>query len=48
MGVALGATTGYDTNHKQKITAGSRTNAKHLIWGKNGPVSSKPGVFYSN
>ncbi|GAA2768728.1 hypothetical protein GCM10010103_77710 [Streptomyces paradoxus] len=48
MGVALGVTTGYDTNHKQKITAGNRTSDKHLIWGKNGPVSSKPGVFYSN
>lgn len=48
MGVALGVTTGYDKSHKQKITAGNRTNAKHLIWGKNGPVSGKPGVFYSN
>ncbi|MFE5894986.1 hypothetical protein ACFQ6E_39565 [Streptomyces sp. NPDC056462] len=48
MGVALGVTTGYDKNHKQKITAGNRTSAKHMIWGKNGPVSDKPGVFYSN
>ncbi|MFB6932144.1 hypothetical protein [Streptomyces chartreusis] len=47
MGVALGVTTGYDKNHKQKILAGNRTSAAHLIWGKNGPVSSKPGVFYS-
>ncbi|MFD5013775.1 hypothetical protein [Streptomyces chartreusis] len=47
MGVALGVTTGYDKNHKQKILAGIRTSAAHLIWGKNGPVSSKPGVFYS-
>lgn len=48
MGVALGVTTGYDRSHKQKITMGNRTSAKHLIWGKNGPVSDKPGVFYSN
>ncbi|MFF4053464.1 hypothetical protein ACFYZ5_43345 [Streptomyces chartreusis] len=47
MGVALGVTTGYDKNHKQKIAAGTRTNASHQIWGKNGPVSDKPGVFYS-
>ncbi|MFE7277253.1 hypothetical protein [Streptomyces sp. NPDC057623] len=47
MGVALGVTTGYDKNHKQKITAGNRRDAKHEIWGKNGPVSDKPGVFYS-
>ncbi|WP_037652552.1 MULTISPECIES: hypothetical protein [Streptomyces] len=48
MGVGLGVTTGYDTNHKQKIIAGTRRNATHLIWGKNGPVHDKPGVFYSN
>ncbi|MFE7889636.1 hypothetical protein [Streptomyces sp. NPDC057412] len=48
MGVGLGVTTGYDNNHKQKIVAGTRTGHHHLIWGKNGPVSSKPGVFYSN
>lgn len=47
MGVALGVTTGYDKNHKQKITAGNRRDAKHEIWGKNGPVSDKPGIFYS-
>ncbi|MFE9767167.1 hypothetical protein ACFYPC_22030 [Streptomyces sp. NPDC005808] len=46
-GVALGAKTGYDTNHKQRIVAGDKPG-KHWIWGKNGSVSSgKAGVFYS-
>ncbi|MFJ6666521.1 hypothetical protein [Streptomyces sp. NPDC091383] len=48
MGVGLGVTTNYDSDHKQKITAGTRRNATHLIWGKNGPVHDTPGVFYSN
>ncbi|MFF8953286.1 hypothetical protein ACF09I_31435 [Streptomyces sp. NPDC014940] len=48
MGVGLGVTTSYDSDHKQKITAGTRRNATHLIWGKNGPVHDTPGVFYSS
>ncbi|MCZ0987881.1 hypothetical protein [Streptomyces diastatochromogenes] len=46
-GVSLGAKTGYDSNHKQKIVAGDRSG-KHWIWGKNGSISSgHAGVFYS-
>ncbi|MEU4047007.1 hypothetical protein ACK389_30370 [Streptomyces antibioticus] len=46
-GVSMGAKTGYDTNHKQKIIAGGKSG-KHWIWGKNGTLSSgKAGVFYS-
>lgn len=46
-GVSMGAKTGYDTNHKQKITAGNKPG-KHWVWGKNGSISSgKAGVFYS-
>lgn len=46
-GVKLGGTTQYDREHKQRITAGNKTNARHDIWGKNDKVSGKPGVFYS-
>lgn len=46
-GVKLGASIQYDKVHKQGITAGSKTNARHDIWGKNDKVSGKPGVFYS-
>ncbi|MFE7670848.1 hypothetical protein ACFU5N_01365 [Streptomyces albidoflavus] len=46
-GVSLGGSTGYDRDHKQRITAGERKNAKHYIWGKNDGPSGKPGVFYS-
>ncbi|WP_411119941.1 hypothetical protein [Streptomyces sp. 058-1L] len=46
-GIKLGASTQYDKDHKQRITAGSKTNARHDIWGKNDKVSGKPGVFYS-
>ncbi|WP_329160949.1 hypothetical protein OHA63_30640 [Streptomyces anulatus] len=46
-GVKLGASTQYDTDHKQRITAGTKSNAGHDIWGKNDRVSGKPGVFYS-
>ncbi|MGW0669868.1 hypothetical protein [Streptomyces sp. NPDC002746] len=46
-GVSLGASTQYDKDHKQRITAGGYKNARHYVWGKNGPISSKPGVFYS-
>ncbi|MFD6294331.1 hypothetical protein ACFWFU_05940 [Streptomyces sp. NPDC060235] len=46
-GISLGAKTGYDSNHKQKIKAGNKSG-KHWIWGKNGSISSgKAGVFYS-
>ncbi|MEV5438780.1 hypothetical protein AB0K80_22620 [Streptomyces sp. NPDC052682] len=46
-GVSMGAKTGYDSNHKQKISAGNRPG-KHWVWGKNGSISSgKAGVFYS-
>ncbi|GHD36388.1 hypothetical protein [Streptomyces galbus] len=46
-GVSMGAKTGYDSNHKQKITAGNRPG-KHWVWGKNGTISSgRAGVFYS-
>jgi hypothetical protein len=46
-GVKLGGSTQYDREHKQRITAGSKRNARHDIWGKNDKVSGKPGVFYS-
>jgi hypothetical protein len=45
-GVGLGvrlSTTGI----KQRITAGECNNSKHYIWGRNGSVSGKPGVFCS-
>ncbi|MDX2650269.1 hypothetical protein PV341_43310 [Streptomyces sp. PA03-1a] len=45
-GISLSAATSYDREHKQRITAGNKTGS-HIIWGKNGPLSSKPGVFYS-
>ncbi len=46
-GVKLGASTQYDRDHKQRITAGNKKNARHDIWGKNDRISGKPGVFYS-
>lgn len=46
-GVKLGGSTQYDREHKQRITAGNKRNARHDIWGKNDRVSGKPGVFYS-
>ncbi|MFD6294716.1 hypothetical protein ACFWFU_07910 [Streptomyces sp. NPDC060235] len=46
-GISLGAKTGYDSNHKQKLTIGSKSG-KHWVWGKNGSISSgHAGVFYS-
>lgn len=46
-GLAVGASTQLDREHKQRITAGNDKSDRHYIWGKNGPVSGKPGVFYS-
>ncbi|GAX51521.1 hypothetical protein [Streptomyces olivochromogenes] len=46
-GVKLGASSQYDHDHKQRITAGNSTAARHDIWGRNGPVWDNPGVFYS-
>lgn len=46
-GVSLGGATTYDKDHRQRITAGNRTNSKHYIWGAKDRVSGKPGVFYS-
>ncbi|MFM9451322.1 hypothetical protein [Streptomyces europaeiscabiei] len=46
-GISVGASTQLDREHKQRITAGNKTSDRHYIWGKNGPVSGKPGVFYS-
>ncbi|MCG8971464.1 hypothetical protein [Streptomyces sp. CL12-4] len=46
-GVGLSGSTQYDRDHKQRITAGERNNSRHYIWGRNGSVSGKPGVFYS-
>jgi hypothetical protein len=46
-GISLGAKTGYDSNHRQRITFGNQPG-KHWIWGKNGSLSSgHAGVFYS-
>ncbi|WP_217576480.1 hypothetical protein [Streptomyces sp. GbtcB7] len=46
-GISLGAKTGYDSSHRQRITFGNQPG-KHWIWGKNGSISSgKAGVFYS-
>ncbi|WP_223772502.1 hypothetical protein [Streptomyces sp. 135] len=46
-GVSLGGSTAYDREHRQRITAGDKKSYKHYIWGKNGSLSGKPGVFYS-
>ncbi|MFC9338383.1 hypothetical protein ACFT0G_04920 [Streptomyces sp. NPDC057020] len=46
-GVSLGATTTYDREHKQRITAGKRTNARHDIWGQKDRLSGNPGLFFS-
>ncbi|MFF2534959.1 hypothetical protein [Streptomyces cyaneofuscatus] len=46
-GVKLGASTQYDRDHRQRITAGKKTSHRHDIWGKNDKVDGKPGVFYS-
>ncbi|MGV9688730.1 hypothetical protein ACWDUX_06410 [Streptomyces sp. NPDC003444] len=46
-GVSLGASTTYDRDHKQRITAGKKTNYRHIIWGRSGPVSGSPGLFFS-
>lgn len=46
-GFSVGATTQYDREHKQRITAGKSKKHRHDIWGKNGPVWDNPGVFYS-
>ncbi|WP_372443825.1 transposase [Streptomyces adelaidensis] len=46
-GLAVGASSQLDREHKQRITAGDLTRDRHYIWGKNGPVSGKPGVFHS-
>ncbi|MET7981708.1 MULTISPECIES: hypothetical protein [unclassified Streptomyces] len=46
-GISLGAKTGYDSNHRQRITFGNQPG-KHWVWGKNGSLSSgHAGVFYS-
>jgi hypothetical protein len=45
-GVTLSASTQYDRQHAQKITVGTK-NAKHEIWGKNGRLDGKPGIFLS-
>ncbi|MFC9736246.1 hypothetical protein ACFWEO_32730 [Streptomyces roseolus] len=46
-GLSLGASTTYDREHKQRITAGKRTNSRHDIWGRLGPVWDNPGIFFS-
>ncbi|ROP47388.1 hypothetical protein EDD94_7074 [Streptomyces sp. PanSC9] len=46
-GVSMGAKTGYDSNHKQRLVAGTKSG-KHWVWGRNGQVgTSGAGVFYS-
>ncbi|MFF0766541.1 hypothetical protein ACFYWH_42135 [Streptomyces sp. NPDC003737] len=46
-GVKLGASSQYDHDHRQRITAGLSNLARHDIWGRNGAVWDKPGVIYS-
>ncbi|MEU1439697.1 hypothetical protein ABZ438_37415 [Streptomyces sp. NPDC005786] len=45
-GITLGASTTYDKDHKQRITAGSKSS-RHDIWGKNDSLSGKPGLMFS-
>ncbi|MFF0203425.1 hypothetical protein [Streptomyces sp. NPDC005017] len=44
--ITFGASTQYDREHKQRITAGSK-HGEHDIWGKNGRLSGRPGLFFS-
>ncbi|MCX5256778.1 hypothetical protein OOK27_22015 [Streptomyces canus] len=46
-GVSISATTMYNTNHTQKIEAGSKTYDEHDIWGAKAPLYDNPGTFYS-
>ncbi|MFF7476740.1 hypothetical protein [Streptomyces sp. NPDC008092] len=46
-GLSLGSKTGYDSNHRQKITAGSKPG-KHWVWGRDGSfAAARAGVMYS-
>ncbi|MFE2971897.1 hypothetical protein ACFXKC_51725 [Streptomyces sp. NPDC059340] len=46
-GISLGAKTGYDSNHRQRITVGNQPG-NHWIWGKNGSlISGHASVFHS-
>ncbi|MFJ8770482.1 hypothetical protein [Streptomyces clavifer] len=46
-GASMGASSQYDSEHRQRITAGTKADFRHDIWGRNSSVSGKPGVFYS-
>ncbi|GGQ95106.1 hypothetical protein GCM10010251_06920 [Streptomyces aurantiogriseus] len=48
LGVSLGASTSYDSSHKQNIRAGGKTARKHYIWGYSAPPGAHMGVIYSN
>ncbi|MFD0070126.1 hypothetical protein, partial [Streptomyces sp. NPDC127574] len=45
-GLTIGASTQYDSDHQQRLTAGSKPLA-HDIWGSKGPISGSPGMFMS-
>lgn len=47
MGVSLSASTQFDADHEQKITAGTR-NGDHWIWGAKAMIGQGEGAFYSN
>ncbi|MGW5303403.1 hypothetical protein ACWERF_05680 [Streptomyces griseoluteus] len=46
-GLTIGASTSYDRDHKQRITAGNG-RYKHYIWGLHDKPSGNPGIFLSD
>ncbi|MGW7244559.1 hypothetical protein [Streptomyces sp. NPDC054804] len=45
-GLTLGASTQYDRQHAQRITAGNQPQ-EHDIWGQNDSLNGKPGIVLS-
>jgi hypothetical protein len=46
-GVGIAVETIYNSNHEQRIDAGSSHAASHDIWGAKGSLSGDPGTIYS-
>ncbi|MDQ1742976.1 MAG: hypothetical protein QOE23_1315 [Pseudonocardiales bacterium] len=46
-GIGISQETIYNSNHEQRIDAGSSHAATHDIWGAKGSLNDNPGTFYS-
>ncbi|MER5586532.1 hypothetical protein ABT090_33520 [Streptomyces asoensis] len=46
-GISLGGSIQYDSNHVQKVIAGTKSGVVHRVWGLYDKVSGRPGVIYS-